>query len=176
LKALAGLPMRISNVLRNAHPEHHFFFLFDRDYHEDFIFSDNITPIVIFPPARHPLLYHIWFQYSVPRFLKKINADLFISTDGYMPLNLNIKTFNVFHDLNFEHYPKDVPWLERWYYRKYFPKFAWKADRLATVSEYSKNDIINLYGISANKVEVVYNGANEIFAPLKSDNNTRSKK
>lgn len=155
--------------ITKAHPEHQFFFLFDRDYHDDFIFNDNITPIILSPPARHPFLYYIWFQYSVPACLKKINADIFISTDGYMPLNLKIKSFTVFHDLNFEHYPKDVPLIERWYYRTFFPKFAWKADRIATVSEYSKNDLINLYGVTPNKVDVVYNGANEIFTPLEPD-------
>ncbi len=44
-----------------AHPEHEFYFLFDRKYDSSFIFSDNITPIVLFPQARHPILFKIWF-------------------------------------------------------------------------------------------------------------------
>ena len=51
------------------HPEHQFFFIFDRPFHPDFIFSDNITPIVQFPQARHPLLFCIWFDYSLPGLL-----------------------------------------------------------------------------------------------------------
>lgn len=160
-----------------AHPEHQFFFLFDRTPHKDFIFSKNVTPIVLFPQARHPVLYYIWFQYSVEKALKRVKADLFVSTDGYISLTTKVKTLNVFHDLNFEHYPQDVPPFERWYYRTFFPKFAHKADRIATVSQYSKQDIIALYNIPEDRIDVVYNGANEIYEPVneKKKKETRDK-
>lgn len=152
------------------HPEHHFYFLFDRDYSDEFIFSDNITPVILFPQARHPFLYHWWFQHSVASFLKRIKPDIFVSTDGYIPLRTKVKTLNVFHDLNFEHYPNDLPFIERWYYKKYFPRFARKADRIATVSEYSKEDIARNYNVDPDKIDVVYNGANTSFHPLDEKN------
>ena len=152
--------------ITQSHPEHQFFFFFDRPYSKDFIFSNNIIPVVLCPQARHPLLYYIWFQYSVNRALKRIKADLFISTDGYISLNTDVKTLNVFHDLNFEHYPNDLPLMERWYYRTFFPKYASKADHIATVSEFSKQDIIQLYNVSPDKIDVIYNGANEIYSPV----------
>lgn len=154
--------------ITESHPEHQFYFLFDRPYSEEFIFSPNIIPVKLFPQARHPFLYYIWFQFSVKNALKKIKPDLFISTDGYLPLNIKFKSLIVFHDLNFEHYPKDVPVMERWYYRTFFPKFARKADRIATVSEFSKNDIASLYNIHVDKIDVVYNGANEAYVPIPS--------
>ncbi|RLD60976.1 MAG: glycosyltransferase family 1 protein [Bacteroidetes bacterium] len=148
------------------HPEHEFFFIFDRPYSEEFIFSDNITPIVTYPQARHPLLYYLYFEYSIPRILKKLNPDLFLSPDGYLSLSGKTKMLNVFHDLNFEHYPEDLPFAERKFYRHFFPKYAQKANRIATVSEYSKSDIVKQYGVSPDKIDVVYNGANENFKPL----------
>ena len=36
------------------HKEHQFYFIFDRVYSENFIYSSNITPIVAYPQARHP--------------------------------------------------------------------------------------------------------------------------
>jgi glycosyltransferase involved in cell wall biosynthesis len=148
------------------HPEHQFYFIFDRDYHSEFIFSNNITPIVLYPQARHPLLFYLWFEYSLASLLKRLNADLFLSPDGYLSLKAETKSLAVIHDLNFEHYPKDLPLLIRIYYRYYFPKFAAKAARLATVSEFSKQDIVKLYRIPAEKVDVVYDGANETYFPL----------
>lgn len=148
------------------HPEHQFYFFFDRPYDNEFIFSDNVTPVILYPQARHPILYHLYFNISVKRALKKLKIDLFISTDGYMPLKPGIKTLNIFHDLNFEYYPQDIPSHDRWYYRKYFPKFAKAADRIATVSEYSKQDISKLYNIDPAIIDVVYNGANEIYSPV----------
>jgi len=152
--------------ITTAHPEHEFYFIFDRKWDERFIFSDNVIPMVAGPQARHPLLYYIWFEWSIPRILKKIRADLFLSPDAYLSLKTDVPSIPVFHDLNFEHYPKDVPVLERKYYRYFFPRYARKASRIVTVSEFSKKDIVNLYDIPPEKVNVVYNGANEDFMPV----------
>lgn len=152
--------------ITRTHPEHDFYFLFDRKYDEEFIFAPNVHPIVIPPQARHPLLYYLWFEQAIPRVLRKIGADLFFSPDGYLSLRTKVPSMNVFHDLNFEHYPKDLPWIERKFYRHYFPEYAHKARRIATVSEYSKSDIVKLYGVDKTKIDVVYNGANENFKPI----------
>jgi glycosyltransferase involved in cell wall biosynthesis len=148
------------------HPEHQFIFLFDRPYSEEFIFSSNVTPLQIGLPARHPFLFYLWFEWAIPKALKKLNADLFLSTDGYLSLSVNLPQLPVMHDLNFEHYPNDLPFLMSNYYRYYFPKFAQKAKRIATVSEASKADIANLYKIDENKIDVIYNGASEWFYPI----------
>ena len=34
------------------HPEDEFIFLFDRKIDPDFVFASNITPVMVFPPAR----------------------------------------------------------------------------------------------------------------------------
>lgn len=151
------------------HPEHKFYFLFDRPYDKSFIFSDNVYPLVIPPQARHPLLFYIWFDFSLPHILKKINADIFVSTDGYLSLKTDVKQLAVIHDLNFEHYPKDVPFLVRKYFKYFFPRFARKAQRIMTVSEFSKQDIRNLYNVSPDIIDVAYNGANEIFKPIEDN-------
>ena len=151
------------------HKEHRFFFLFDRPFASSFIFNENITPLVVGPQARHPFLYYWWFEHNIPRTLKKIQADIFLSPDGYLSLQTKIPSFSVIHDLNFEHFPENLPLLTRKYYQYYFPKFAKKATRIATVSEYSKNDIIKTYGISKTKVDVVYNGANEIYSTISDE-------
>lgn len=150
----------------NQHPEHQFYFIFDRKYDESFVFASNVTPIVIRPQARHPILFYIWFEISIPRVLKKIKPDLFISPDAFGSLRAKTKTLTVIHDLNFEHFPNIMPRLVQKYYTYFTPKFARKADRIATVSEFSKSDIVKQYGVSPNKVDVVYNGANKEFKPI----------
>lgn len=151
--------------ITNDHPDDHFIFLFDRDFDEEFIFSDNITPLILSPQARHPFLYYLWFEYSVAAILNRLKPDLFLSPDGYLSLRSNCKQLAVIHDINYEHYPNDVPFLERKYYKHFFPKFAQKATRIATVSEFSKNDISGTYKINPSKIDVVYNGCNELYTP-----------
>jgi len=152
--------------ITNQHPEHTFLFLFDRPYDPGFIFSENIIPLVIAPQTRHPLLWYTWFEWSLPKILKKHRASLFFSPDGYMPLGLKIPSIIAIHDINFHHRPGDLPPSSRYYYRKYFPLFASRSDRILTVSEYSMEDIVNSYGVSPDKIDVVYNGVNQVFSPL----------
>lgn len=152
--------------ITRQHPEHHFIFLFDRPYDNEFIFSDNITPIILHPQARHPVLFCLWFEISVANTLNKLKPDLFLSPDGYLSLRSNCKSLSVIHDINFAHYPGDLPFVVRKYYNYFFPRFAHKATRIATVSEYSKDDICSTYEINENTVDVVYNGSGEKFVPL----------
>ena len=155
----------LSRITKN-HPNDEFIFIFDRPWHNDFIFSDNITPVQIGPPSRHPFLWYAWFQISIPKILNQHQPDVFLSPDGYLSTNTNVPSLPVIHDINFEHYPKDLPFWYRKYYRHYFPKFAEKATRIATVSEFSKNDIAEKYKVDSNKIDVVYNGVSNRFKPL----------
>jgi len=152
--------------LSRNHPEHQFYFIFDRPFSDEFIFTGNIEPLVITPPTRHPFLWYYWFEKQLPKFFRKIKPDIFLSPDGYLSLNTTVKSLPVIHDINFAHNPKDLPFLTRKYYNHFFPKFAKKAVRIATVSEYSKNDIAQTYNIEKQLIDVVYNGSNPIYQPL----------
>ena len=133
---------------------HQFFFFFDRPFSDEFIFEENIKPVIISPQARHPILFNIWFDYMVNRALKKYNIDVFFSPDGMLSLRTEVPQITVIHDLNFEHHPEDLPTHITKYYRKRFPLFAQKANHILTVSENSKKDIIATYGINEQKINV----------------------
>ena len=158
----------LKRMTRN-HPEHEFIFIFDRPYNKDYIFSENVTPVVIGPQARHPFLFYIWFEFQIPKILKKHNVDLFLSPDGYLSLSTKVPQLAVIHDINFVHRPDDLPWLIAKYYNYFFPKFARIAKRIATVSFYSKEDITRSFKVDYDKIDVVYDGINQIFEPLSND-------
>ncbi len=149
-----------------AHPEHTFYFLFDRPFDKSFVFSHNVIPIVVPPPARHPVLHYWWFEQALPRALKKIHPDIFISPDAYNSLASPFRNLMVIHDLNFVHHPEMMPWLPRKYYNYFTPRYARKADRILTVSQFTRQDIVKQYGIDPAKIDVVYNGANPLYAPI----------
>src|SRR5690606_7224010 len=85
------------------HPEHEFIFFFDRPYDRSFVFASNVTPVVLSPQARHPVLFYLWFELGIPRLLRKYKADLFLSPDGFSSLSTKVPTCLVIHDLAFEH-------------------------------------------------------------------------
>lgn len=156
----------ICKRLTENHPEHTFYLFFDRAFDSKFVFGDNCIPLVLHPPARHPILFKIWFDFSVTRALKKHKIDLFFSPDGYLSQLTKTPQVNVIHDLNFEHYPEDLPKVQLNYYKKYFPRFSKIAKEIITVSEFSKQDIVTRYNIDPKKVHAIWNGVNPSFVPI----------
>lgn len=149
-----------------AHPGHQFVFIFDRPFDDSFIFGPNVSGIHSGPAARHPILWYLWYEFTLPRLLKRIKPDLFVSPDGYLPLRSDVKSLAVIHDINFEHFPGDLPLFNRTYYRYFFPRYARHATRIATVSRFSADDLSKTYGIATEKIDVVYNGVSPGFNPI----------
>ena len=154
--------------ITTRHPEHEFYFIFDRPWHDDFIFSDNVHPLKSLLPSRHPFLWYVHFHHVLPALLKKHKIDLFVSPDGWN-VPAAFKSLIVLHDLNFLHFPRNLPLLYRKYYERFFPEYAKNAKHIVTVSNYSKQDICRSFSIPESQVDVVYNGASEEFVPLTPD-------
>lgn len=166
LEGIGWVAYETLSRLVKAHPDVEFYFLFDRKPDPKFVFADNVKPVVLFPQARHPFLYIIYFEFAVKRALRKIKPDVYLSTDAYLSLRSKVRQIAVFHDINFEHFPQDFPKVALWHYKKFFPKYAEKAEKIITVSEFSKQDIVENYKVNPEKIHVAYNGANEGFKPL----------
>jgi glycosyltransferase involved in cell wall biosynthesis len=159
----------ICKRLVENHPEHEFFFFFDRKFDQQFIFAKNVKGIVLNPPARHPFLFYLWYNFSVSRALKKNKIDVFFSPDGYLSLWTKIPQIITIHDINFEHRPEDIPFLLRKYLCYFFPKFARKATKILTVSAFSKNDIAENYSIDPSKIRCIWNGASDLYRVLSKE-------
>lgn len=156
-------------------PEHEFIFIFDRPYNKRFVFGTNVRAVITGPAARHPLLWKWWYDIKVPGILKKYKADVFVSCDGFCSLSTKVPQCLVVHDLAFLHYPAAIKKSHLLYYKRYIPKFLNKAKSVATVSEFSRQDIITQYKTESAKIDVVYNGVKEIFQPVSEEDRTATK-
>ena len=137
--------------------------LFDRQPPEDLFPGDNVQCHRVWPPARRPFLVDIWFDWAVPRLLKKLKADLFVSPDGFLSSKTSVPQVAVQHDLNFEHHPEWLPKRVAQHYKRRFPDAAKRAARIATVSQFSAQDIHQRYGVARDHIDVVYNGAGSAY-------------
>jgi glycosyltransferase involved in cell wall biosynthesis len=157
------------------HPEHDFLFIFAKGVDKSFLFADNVEGINVGPRFIRPQAWYIKFELLLPAILKKHKIDLFISTDGITSTKLKMKNLDVIHDLNFEENPEWLPKSFAKCYKKNFPKWAKNATRIATVSEYSKQSIHQHYKIPLDKIDVVYNGCNELYQPISIDRQKETK-
>jgi len=158
----------ISRIIRN-NPDVKFVILCDKNYKENYFDFENVIHKRVFPPYRHPLLYFIFLEFVVPFVLRKLKPDVFVSAEGFLSLSSNCKQLPVIYDLNFEHFPENLAFKNRIYFKFFFKRFAKKANRIATISEYSKKDIIDFYGIPENKIDNVSCGINSDFKSLTTE-------
>lgn len=98
---------------------------------------------------------HFWEQISLPSYLKSIGSPLLISFTGCGPLNYNNQIMTI-HDVSHERYPE---WFSKNYYRFYhymMPRIGRKAHAIFTVSEFSKNEIVDTLKLDPHKIYVVH--------------------
>ena len=156
----------VLQLLTRQHPEHQFHFFFDRPFSPHFLFSSNVTGHVLRPAARHPLLWKYWFDVTVALRLRRIGADVFLSPDGQVSMTTGVPQCLVVHDLGFLHVAEGYQKSHLAYYKYYTPKAIHKAATVATVSQFSKRDIVSQYAVAPEKISVVYSGVKPVFRPL----------
>ncbi len=147
-------------------PEHEFIFIFDRAHNTKFLFEKNITPVITSACPRHPLLRKLWYDIKITALLKKHKADIFVSCDGWCSHTTKIPQCLVVPDLSFLHSPSLLKKTHLFFYKRYTRKFFKKATGIATLSAFSKKNILSLYPCDEKKIDVIPIAVNEIFSSL----------
>ncbi|MBI3519316.1 MAG: glycosyltransferase family 4 protein [Bacteroidetes bacterium] len=102
----------------------------------------------------------LWEQVSLPFFINKQKDAVLLNFCNSAPLLCKQQIVTI-HDLAFEQ--KNVRWFswafKRWY-RFLIPKICRSSKWIFTVSDFSRTEIINHYGIEEHKMSVVPNGLN----------------
>jgi glycosyltransferase involved in cell wall biosynthesis len=150
-------------------PGHEFIFIFDQPYAREFIFADNIMPVVTGPVAKSPLSWKLWYDIKIPAVLKKYKADIFISCDGLCSLTAKGPQVILLDNLTFIDYPSIIKKSLLFFYKQLTPKFLEKAKAVVTVSDFLKQKITTQYAINTDKVEVIQGAAREIFQPVSNE-------
>ncbi|MCA9998540.1 MAG: glycosyltransferase family 4 protein, partial [Anaerolineales bacterium] len=92
-------------------------------------------------------------------------AELFHSTEHLlMPLR-GIPTVITIHDLIPKLFPAYHKKLNYWYLNAAMPLFCRRADKIIAVSQATKRDIVQHYGLDPAKIAVVYEAASPLFQP-----------
>jgi len=72
------------------------------------------------------------------------------------------------HDILFEDFKEYFPFFYRMIRKVLFKYSALNADKIFTVSEYSKSRLVELYNIKSDKIFITHNGINEHFLNFKT--------
>lgn len=108
----------------------------------------------------------LWEQTALPLKAYSEGVDLLHCPTHLVPLWNRSKTVVTVHDLAFEHFPGSYERHVRAFLRKAVPLSLNRADAIIAVSENTKEDLENIYGIDPAKVRVIYNGVNSEFREI----------
>lgn len=113
-------------------------------------------------------LFRLQQQFVWPRLIRQHQIDLFHSPyfDGpWLPTRCT--TFITIHDLIFDRYPAFMPKRYMWpIYHLLTRLNIWRSDHILAVSEATKQDIVELYGVPASDVSITYGAVAPSFAPV----------
>lgn len=100
-----------------------------------------------------------WTLWSLPKFLKKSLIDV-LHVQYITPIWLpkEIKLVTTIHDISFAKFPEFIAKKDLILLNTFIPLSLNRADKIIAVSEFTKQEIIDVYKINENKIEVVYNG------------------
>lgn len=102
--------------------------------------------------------------WSLPRTLRRLGADL-VHTQHALPLRCPCPGVVTVHDLSFEHEPGLMSRKDRAVFKRVVPRAVRRAARVLAVSERTKADLVELYGLSPERVVVTPNGVDPAFSP-----------
>jgi glycosyltransferase involved in cell wall biosynthesis len=102
--------------------------------------------------------------WSLPRLLRRLAPQL-AHFQHALPLGWGGRSVVTLHDLHFERDASAMGLLDRLTFRAVVPRAARRADHVLAVSERTKRDAVELYGIAPEKVTVTPHGADRAFTP-----------
>ena len=160
------------NIMSKHYPENNYYLFNPRPSKSKlFNYEENTKNIFEKNPQSwlHSKFYNYWRQRGIASDLKKNKIDLYHGLTGEIPSGLNkkgIKTIVTVHDLIFMRYPQFYSFFDRNIHRIKARYAVKNADVVVAVSKQTKEDIIEFFDVESEKIQVVYQGCQEIFKHL----------
>ncbi len=166
----------IMRILAEHYPENDYFLFSTGEGHKSlYSYLLEHRNISLHTPESQlsQIFRNMWRNFGLNDILKAEDVDLFHGLSNEIPMGLynskHIKTIVTLHDLAFIRYPKFYNFLDRTMYRMKYGASAKHSDHIIAVSEYTKNDIMDIYDIPSERISVVYQGCSPRFAIVKPE-------
>ncbi len=123
----------------------------------------GVEPIEL--PAGSQELRMAW---KLPRLLRRVQPRVGHYQHA-LPLWHSGRSVLTVHDLSFERRPDAMPRKDRFVFKATVRRSAKRAHRVIAVSERTRRDLVELYGLSEDRVAVIPHGVDPAFAPGDGD-------
>jgi len=108
----------------------------------------------------------LWDQFALAKMIKEHNINVFYSPYYKIPLFSSCKCISLLPDvmyMTFEQYRKKLNPLYKIYYLTMGKWYAHNANAILTRSQFSKKDIMRLYNVPKERIEVISDSISDIY-------------
>jgi glycosyltransferase involved in cell wall biosynthesis len=112
-----------------------------------------------------------WNLWALSNYLRRNPVDIY-HTQYILPfcINKKIKLITTIHDISFNFFPGLIKRADLFFLKILIPRSLKRADKILAVSEFTKKEIMDFYGISPEKITVVHNsGGENLVAEISSE-------
>jgi len=153
-------------LLSDHYPEHQYYLFNPKRSSRYNLQGEAIHEII--PDSFPSVLFRsAWRSSWVKKDLKKYKIDLYHGLSHEIPIGIDktgIKSVVTIHDLIHERYPQQYNAVDVKIYRKKFRYACQHADKIIAISQQTKQDIIDFYKISPDKIDIVYQSCSPAFS------------
>jgi glycosyltransferase involved in cell wall biosynthesis len=159
----------LTRAILQAFPEHHYTLFYAGPVRFPLTWAQAPGLRLRAAPLPEKGMVWLWHRLSLPIPLELFTgvADLIYSPDFLLPPTLpGRRTLLTVHDLSFEVMPETLPAPLVAYLRRNVPRAVRRATHILADSEATRQDLIRLWGVPAEKITVLYSGVEPRFRPV----------
>jgi glycosyltransferase involved in cell wall biosynthesis len=125
--------------------------------------APNVSEYIIPVSGARKYLLAIAQQIKVKNAMRETGADILFCTSPAGPLFLKNKIVTI-HDCAYDRFPESTNIFLKWYFKAMFYAAKYRSRGVVTISEFSKKELVDLYGFRAERVHAIYSALPELPA------------
>ncbi len=154
------------NALMRDFPEHEYL-LFSPKAKEEYLEQLHGKFNIFFPETKFQKTLHpLWRSFGIKNQLAQNRIDIYHGLSNEIPFripNSAFRTIVTIHDLIFLKHTEQYPFVDRRIYELKTRYAAKHADKIIAISEETKNDLMERYGVEEKKIVVIYPSVDTTF-------------
>lgn len=162
-KRITGIGRNLICLLDNSPSDTEYVIYTNEDMKDEFVFKNPHVTLKTYPVSKMSSMKNLlWTTFKFPRIVKKEKADIALIPNFTLLLFKHVPTVVIIHDL-IEFNVKDKFSPKKMFYRTKIadPLMVKRSDRIITVSENSKRDLMKFLNAPEDKITVIYNGVDQ---------------
>lgn len=127
---------------------------------------------VVMPHGAMAKFGSLWRSYAMGRAVRRSGVEVFHGLSNELPSDIKrqgVKSVVTMHDVIFIKRPELYKPIDRWLYAKKYGRSCRDADRIIAISRQTAEDLMEVWGIPQEKINVVYQGCNPLFSQSVGD-------